>query len=545
MFKTIADIGASENHIVKKLALATQLSVYKDVIPGYRIRPLGEEESKIKVSKDIRKLRNFEQALVGGYQLYVKDLASFAKQAYGRNAKPDKDGMSAVAISCACALLVAVPHFNFRGELLKILIKKLSTRNVDESFNKCRETLEILFRDDEDGTPSLDAMTLITRMMKAKGYWVDESVLNTFLHLRLLSEFSSKGSQNRIDRKEGDGRVRGKKTMKDKKEFRTKKQHKQDKENREIEKEMKEADAEVDHEERDRMQADTLKMVFVTYFRVLKSRNPELMGAVLEGLAKYAHLINQDFFGDLLEALKELVGNTESDEIPDEEEGEEKTSEEYIADERAQRNASREALLCTVTAFALLQGQDTAGVAGLSLDLNFFVSHLYRTLYPLALNADIELSAKSLHIQDPNTPSLHNNMSSANKINISTTTVLLLRSLTAVLLPANVRTVPPLRAAAFSKQLLTSALHLPEKSAQATLGLMNQIGKAHGKKISGLWNTEERRGNGVFNGAEPDVDISNPFATTVWEGEILRRHFCPGVRDGMKALDRIIGAANR
>jgi nucleolar complex protein 3 len=416
--------------------------------------------------------------------------------------------------------LTAVPHFNFRGELLKILVGKLSTRRVDDDFARCRETIETLFRDDEDGTPSLDAVSLLTKMMKAKGYRIDESVLNTFLHLRLLSEFSWKASQNHVYKTK-------------KRVFRTKKQRKLLKEQKAIEKEMTQADAAVSHEERDRMQSETLKLVFVTYFRILKMRSSNLMGAVLEGLAKYAHLINQDFFGDLLEALKDLIRHTEVDH--------EAEDNENLVDEDSAttRNLSRETLLCIITAFALLEGQDAAKAqTTLNLDLNFFITHLYRTLYALSLYPDIELSAKSLHLPDPNAPAT-SQPTKDNKINLATTTVLLLRSLSSILLPPQgTRAVPPLRIAAFTKQLLTTCLPLPEKSAMATIGLVSKVTKTHEKKIAGLWNTEERRGDGSFDPLSAEVDESNPFACTVWEGEILRRHFCPAVREAIKAVEK-------
>lgn len=74
--------------IIKKLVLATQAAVYKDLIPGYRIRPLTEEEQKIKVSKDIKKQRQFEQSLVGNYQHYVEALTKFARG--GNNTRLEK-----------------------------------------------------------------------------------------------------------------------------------------------------------------------------------------------------------------------------------------------------------------------------------------------------------------------------------------------------------------------------------------------------------------------------------------------------------------------
>jgi nucleolar complex protein 3 len=531
-FKTLAQFTQSPNTTIKKLALATQLAVYKDVIPGYRIRPLSDEDMETKVSKEVRKLRAYEQALVGGYQGYIRDLAKLVQS--GRGTIPESGpSLSSVAIGCACTLLISVPHFNFRGELLKILVGKLSTRKIDDDFNKCRETIETLFRDDEDGTPSLDAVALLTKMMKGRGYRVDESVLNTFLHLRLLSEFSQKASTNHVDKpsaKNGDNAKFKTKV------FLTKKGRKLLKERNVVEKEMKQADALVSHEERDKMQAETLKLVFVTYFRILKIRSPSLMGAVLEGLARYAHLINQDFFGDLLEALKDLIGHAQTgDDVEEMDQAEDD-------DVETARNHTREALLCVITAFALLEGQDAhKAKATLSLDLSFFITHLYQNLYSLSLNPDIELSAKSLHLADPNDPNTLALTTTNNKINIQTTTVLLLRSLNSILLPPLAqRAVPPLRIAAFAKQLLTSSLHLPEKSCMAMMGLLGKVTKTHEKKIAALWNTEERRGDGTFDPLSGEVDGSNPFAATIWEGEILRKHFCPSVRDGVKIIEKNI-----
>ena len=540
-FKTLAQIASSPNSTVKKLALATQLAIYKDVIPGYRIRPLAESDITEKVSKDVRRLRGFEQGLVGSYQNYVKSLAKHAKSSRG-DVSESMASLASVAISCACTLLLAVPHFNFRSDLIKILVDKLSGKRIDNDFVKCRETFETLFRDDEDGNPSLDAVTMLTRMMKARDYRIDETVLNTFLHLRLLSEFSSKGSQNHIDKHLKQLPLVNGKRPKFKKVFRTKKERKQEKERKAVEKEFREADAVVNHEERDRMQAETLKLVFVTYFRILKARVPKLMGAVLEGLAKYAHLINQDFFGDLLEALKDLTiqAGASSAENGDEED----RNVDDLDMDISNRDATRESLLCIITAFALLEGQDASkAAASLSLDLSFFTAYLYRSLHSLALNPDIELSAKTLRLPDPHAPNQVKQVPATanNRINIQTTIVLLLRCLSSILLPtASTRSVPPVRIAAFSKQLLTSSLHLPEKSAMAVIGTMNKVAKTHTRKIAGLWNTEESKGDGEFDPLRPDLEGSNPFASTVWDGELLRLHFSPGVREGVNGLESIV-----
>lgn len=514
--KTLATIGESKIPAIQMLALMTQMSVYKDIIPGYRIRPQTEDGPTEKVSKEVRTMRQYEQALVSGYQNYVKELARCAKDQ--TPAVRGGQSVSGIAITCACTLIAAVPHFNFRSELLRILVNKLSRKKIDNNSVKCLQALETLFREDEDGKPTMEAVSLLSKMMKARDYEVNESVLNLFLSLRLLSEFAGKASQDTVERPEAA------KVKKGKKEFRTKRMRKAMKEQKSLEKDMAAADALVDHEEREKMQSETLKLVFATYFRILKMRAPHLMGAVLEGLAKYAHLINQDFFGDLLEALKDLIRHADDDVDAD------LAAEHEDDDSVSMRNLTREALLCTVTAFALLEGQDAHNSRNtLHLDLTFFTTHLFTSLLNLSIHPDLELTK------------ITNSTSNVSKINVQTTTVLLLRSLTAILLPAwNIRSVPPLKLAAFSKQLMTAALQLPDKSCQATLGLLNDVANTHGKKIASLWNTEERKGDGRHNALSDTVEGSNPFAATVWEGELLKKHFSPKVREGLKLFEKTL-----
>ncbi|KAG5996357.1 hypothetical protein E4U52_006788 [Claviceps spartinae] len=530
--KTMAKIGESKIPTIRMLALMTQMAVYKDIIPGYRIRPQSEEDAaREKLSKEVRGLRRFEQALVAGYQAYIKELAQCARS----QTSPVRGGqsLSNVAVTCACTLLTSVPHFNFRTELLRIVVGKLSRKVLNKDGAKAIEALETLFRDDEEGRPSLEAVSLVTKMMKAKEFAVSENVLNLFLSLRLLSEFSGKASQHHVEQ------AAPTTVKKNKRVFRTKKERKSVKEQKGLQKDMDLADALVSHEERERMQSETLKLVFATYFRILKQRSPHLMGAVLEGLAKYAHLINQDFFGDLLEALKDLIRHSDEDaENGPAEDDDENTAQPANQidddDEASIRNLTREALLCTVTAYALLAGQDVHKSRNdLHLDLSYFTTHLFRSLLPLSVQADLENTRLKSHASS--------STSTTSKINVQTTTVLLLRSLTGILLPHyNIRQVAPLRLAAFTKQLMTASLQLPEKSAQAVLALLNDIAHAHGKKINSLWNTEERKGNGRFNALSESVEGSNPFATTVWEGELLRKHYSPKVREGAKMLEKAV-----
>ena len=312
-----------------------------------------------------------------------------------------------------------------------------------------------------------------------------------------------------------------------------------------LEKDMAEASALVDHEERDKMQSETLKLVFATYFRILKARVPALMGAVLEGLARYAHLINQDLFGDLLEALKEIVGRAdeavEGDLVLDDEEG---SSVEKV-DSTSTRNITRETLLATQTAFTLLSGQDVSKAASsLHLDLSFFAAHTYSSLYPLSQDADIEFGPKSLRLPDP-----HASSSSAiekARVNISTPILLLTRVLSSILLtPAS--PPPTLTCLSFFKRLLSTSLHLPEKSTLAILNLLQKITDKHGKKIEALWYSEERKGDGMFKGESESIEGTNVLSTGsgVWEVEVLKRHYCPKVREEVGRIESVVRDLHR
>lgn len=550
LFKTMADMVDKPDSpvTVKKLALAAQAAVYKDVIPGYRIRPLTEEDMQGKHSKEVRKLRNFEQSLVSGYKNYVQKLATLAKP--GRFNAATDPGLKSLAINCACTMLQAVPHFNFRSELVKILVNRLARKQVDADFVKCRETMEDIFAKDNDGVVSLEAVRMMSKMMKARDFHINESVLDIFLHLRLLGEFNRKASRDRVDRDEPEEEttVNGKK-QKQKREFRTKRERKIMKERKVVEKDMKVADALVSHEERDKNQAETLKLVFGVYFRILKQRIPNLMGPVLEGLAKYAHLINQDFFGDLLEAMKDLIGHAERDELDQagedvSEDEEDEEEERRDVSETTKRDARRETLLCTITAFALLQGQDASKAAStLHLDLSFFIKHLYRSLYALSINPDVEYNPDtSLRLPDPNAGQDHSasRYKPKNKVNFQTPMVLLLRCLQSALISRAHGTPPPVRLATFAKRLMTTSLQLPEKSAIATLSLMNQVSKHHARRISPLWHSDERKGDGVFNPYATDIEATNVYAGSVWEGELLRQHYCPQVRESVLDIEKMM-----
>lgn len=65
--------------VIRKLAMLSQLAVFKDIIPGYRIRALTDIEKSEKVSQMVARTREWEQGLVFVYQAYLRSLEAELK----------------------------------------------------------------------------------------------------------------------------------------------------------------------------------------------------------------------------------------------------------------------------------------------------------------------------------------------------------------------------------------------------------------------------------------------------------------------------------
>lgn len=59
--------------------MLSQLAVFKDIIPGYRIRALTDKEKAEKVSQMVARTREWEQGLVMVYQNYLRSLEAELK----------------------------------------------------------------------------------------------------------------------------------------------------------------------------------------------------------------------------------------------------------------------------------------------------------------------------------------------------------------------------------------------------------------------------------------------------------------------------------
>ena len=101
-------------------------------------------------------------------------------------------------------------------------------------------------------------------------------------------------------------------------------------------------------------QTETLKLLFVLYFQILKNEKiTPLLPAALQGISRFSHLISVDFFKDLLDVLRNLASRFSNNaKLVD---GDRDSNGNGSVDELA-RNMHY-CLQCIATAFELLSGQ--------------------------------------------------------------------------------------------------------------------------------------------------------------------------------------------
>ncbi|XP_020819761.1 nucleolar complex protein 3 homolog isoform X1 [Phascolarctos cinereus] len=453
--------------IVRKLVMVSLMELFKDITPSYKIRPLTETEKASKVRKETQKLREFEEGLVSQYKFYLENLEQVIKDWKQRKLKKSNvvslkayKGLAEVAVKSLCELLVALPHFNFHNNIIVLIVPLMNDKSKLIS-EMCCEAVQKLFKQDKLGHASLGVVKVISGFVKSQNYVVRPELLKSFLYLR-IKEIEVKKDTEDINAP--------KKFMsyKEKRKSLSRMQRKWKKAEEKLERELREAEASESTEKKMKLHTEMLNMVFVTYFRILKKaqRSP-LLPAVLEGLAKFAHLINVEFFDDLLVVLHTLI---ESGEL-----------------------SYRECLHCVHTAFHILSGQGDV----LNIDPMKFYTHLYKTLFKLhagATNEDVEIVLQCLD----------------------------------VMLTKRRKQVSQQRALAFIKRLCTLALHVLPNSSIGILATNRVL--MHTFPKTDLLLDNESQGSGIFLPELDEPEYCNAQNTALWELHALRRHYHPVVR---------------
>ncbi|KAI9361209.1 CBF/Mak21 family-domain-containing protein [Zopfochytrium polystomum] len=526
--------ASTHDPFIQKIGLLSQVAVYRDIIPGYRIRTNYEADTS--VSKDVQKLRLHEQRLLGYYQTYLQQLDTYFRHHVGKKSRlkcPVDPTVAIVAMQCMGELLTTVPHFNFRVNLLTAVVSGMGMSRSTVSNLACN-AVSRLFENDPSGQYSAEGMKLIARMVKAKDLKVPAGVIKTFLHLRLRDEMTANDLASKRKRASPDEKpVKGKRKKPEKEPFVPKKRQKLEKVDRELEKEMKEAEAQFTREERLRWHSETLKYVFATYFRILKQGDETpLLPSALEGLAHFAHLIDVDFFNDLLGVLRTICVNHQ----------ERYDSNDDIKPNGEQKfgsSTTRSILHCIFAAVQLLSGQGEV----LNLDLKEFVGSLYGVLMRLPLRGE-DVSEAAVVVDDAKDGRVGvddvrggANTKRAADVQTRSEIELVLMGLDALF--CRKKQVQITKAASFVKRLASISLHLRANATLACLSLIRAMVIKH-PRLQQLLDPEERLGSGSYKPYLEDPELCNPFATNLWELSLLTKHYHPSVRSLAKHVARTL-----
>jgi nucleolar complex protein 3 len=177
----------------------------------------------------------------------------------------------------------------------------------------------------------------------------------------------------------------------------------------------------------------------------------------------------------------------------------------------------------------------------LNIDLSDFTTQLYALIQSLSCSSTPEIDAASPSSRwresaAPPTPSPRGATAAKTAASASTgavmvtttaassavmasTSDLLFRALHLAFAPR--ASVPPWRAAAFAKRLLTAALHWPDSVALRALEFVAKL-VAREPRLEGLLSTEDCTVDGVYRPDVEDPQLSNPFATSAYELYLLQ-----------------------
>ncbi|GAB0090674.1 Nucleolar complex protein 3 homolog [Sergentomyia squamirostris] len=448
---------------IRKIAQISALEVFKDIIPEYK---LGQVETEnIKVKKDTLIRVTFENALLQQYKKYLQILEKTTLIVSKK--RPNAEGplttvqisLAEVATNCMCELLLAHSNFNFSPNIAQTLVYLSNSRfsQIRERVNACFRTI---FKTDKRLELTLHIIRRINHLIKAKQNNVHTDVLTCLTSLQIKDINLDADKEKEIKEKKLEARRSRVMNL-------SKKEKKRQKKLKELEKELLETKAEENKESRQHKLTEITKLIFNIYFRILKNDpNSKLLSTTLEGLAKFAHVINLEFFSDLVNVLNNIMETIDLD--------------------------YREQLHCIQTVFVLLSGQGEV----LNIDPIRFYNHLYRNL--LIIHAGKN----------------HNDF------------LIILRTLEEVVVKRR-KDVTYQRLLAFTKRIMSASLQLMHNGSLGCVCITKNMLQLTSKSVDVLLDTESFVGSGRYDPELIDPEYCNANCTLLYEVSALMRHYHP------------------
>ncbi|KAJ2954916.1 hypothetical protein O0L34_g3243 [Tuta absoluta] len=453
---------------VRKLATVSACEVFRDILPEYVIR--HQDYSSIKLKKDTLALYKYEKELLEFYKRYLQRLekaAGLLRQKKGDYRKLDEAcrSLALVSLRCMCSMLVSRPHFNYATNIAQSVVPYLACRDA-RARHAVTDCCAQVFATDQRGDITLTIVRLINQLVKRRGERLEPSALDCLLTLKIRDVDLSAADE-----------LKHKKRQEEKHKKRivnlSKKEKKRAKKLKEVERELLETEAQESEVARKKQLTEVTKTVFHIYFRLLKTApGSRLLAAALNGLAKFTHVINLEYYSDLVAILRQLLVSSSV--------------------------GSREKMLVVRTVLAVLSGAGDA----LNVDPAVFHAHLYVRM----LDAHAGRSYPDARIV----------IDAAQQI------------------CARARRVSAAVLCALAKRLATLATQLQHGGALACIALVHQLAQ-HNKAVSNMLEVE-CESSGRFDAQSPSPEHCQAAAGALHELAALARHYHPTVRAAALAL---------
>jgi nucleolar complex protein 3 len=528
---------------VARLGALSAALVFKDVCPGYRIRALTPKELAMKVTKETQKLRDFEAGLLRMYKGFVRlvtrrgggEKKTRAQRGGGLGLAPG------VALTCLCQLLAALPHFNFRTDVLSALVPHMARADA-AAAGVVAGAVAGAIKSDKSGDLTLEALQMTAQLVRQTKCGAHPKALAPFLDIAfdegaLALEAKKKAGEvlsrkqtkkRRAEEREAIRKGRAEKAKKKAdKERLARFGHVDDasdasedelNEETQLDRDMEEGAGRLDNVKRRKLQSKMLEATFEMYFRVLKNaagespaRGIPLMTPALVGLGKFTHLISVSFMADLMEVFRRLL-----------------KGDALSADQKAR---------CLLTACEITSGHGEA----LQVDAGEFHRQLYAMLGEPSVGTvgwGGSLGSETSNPNDPEDDDQHSMLShpvhaaSDDALDRGTLRVRALQKF----LGAQ-KQVDQSRVAAFAKRLACAALAAEAGEAVGVLGVARQLLAAYPRARCLLEN--ERVGTGVFDLKSDDPETANGLSAVLWDLALLRNHYHPAVRAAAAEVARM------
>lgn len=329
LLKELRSMGKSARGKVAALIMLTEAQVYKDIAPGYRIRKITEKEAEVKVSKETKKLRDYEEALLSSYENFVKSCISLSNWRFSGKEHTAASRNMAVVRFAACKSLSeltrSLSHFNEAEIISRVMCAHVCNREEDIRKVSSDALSAVLRNAHKASGQNLGLCVSIVKSLATTAGKKRRSAPAELVAPLTEIQFAS-FARLPISGKRKKESMKGKRLSKVKRRRLMKAKKEEEDKDKELEKDLREADAEATPQELFGAKKSLLNHVCHAYFNIIRSassdadvadeRQPEkvrtrkppaALSPALKGLLRISAFINSDIIDAILGALCPLL----------------------------------------------------------------------------------------------------------------------------------------------------------------------------------------------------------------------------------------------